>query len=256
MYELYGLTEEDINIIGEASSENRYVAFLDILGFANLVENDPDEAWGLLSDLVAIRDHTDKLVFEFTQSKSRIPAGERVRMVTFSDTILLFTLEDTKVDLQSMISLLSLLFQAALKRCVPIRVGLAYGQFYFNIEKSMYMGPALIEAYHISKSQWLGITISQSASQALLDLKLSKDGIEGIVSWDVPYKDGPRRSYVVNWPVLMEDTLNITPPISTEMFYEAFRSTFGEFKLLEDSKKAKYENTVKFMNEQLDKRSS
>jgi hypothetical protein len=38
--------------------DNRYVAHLDILGMSSIVEKDADEAWGMLSDLVAVRDKT------------------------------------------------------------------------------------------------------------------------------------------------------------------------------------------------------
>ena len=43
----------------------RFVAHIDILGMSTIVEKDMDEAWGMLSDLVDVRDEEEVLQSSF-----------------------------------------------------------------------------------------------------------------------------------------------------------------------------------------------
>jgi len=43
----------------------------------------------------------------------------------------------------------------------------------------------------------------------------------------------------------------VAPPISVELFYKAFESSFGPFSSLDEDIRRKYENTVEFMNNRL-----
>ena len=234
-------------------TENRYVAHIDILGMSSIVEKSAEEAWGVLSDLVDVRDKASALEIELVDSKERLQVNENLKMVTFSDTIVVFSKSGTLKELQIMIVLLTEIFHKALCRCVPVRIGLSYGKFYFNIEKSMYAGPALIEAYHVGEgSQWLGITLSKSVSKQAPDIEFfrTKKSL-AIINWDVPYKNCTKKMNVVNWPSVFEHDFKASSPISVSQFYQAFSSTFGSFDSLSEEVKLKYINTVEFINEQL-----
>ncbi len=61
----------------------RFVAHIDILGMSEIVEKDADEAWRMLSDLVAVRDRVGNYEIEFLQSNERVLASEAIRAVTF-----------------------------------------------------------------------------------------------------------------------------------------------------------------------------
>lgn len=130
----------------------RVVAHLDILGMSSIVEQDADEAWGMLSDLVAVRDRIRDYSIEFTDTGETIDVSRTVNVVTFSDTIILFTNAATDTDIRSILVLVAEILHKALVRCVPIRAGVALGRFFVNVEQSMYAGPALIEAYRVGES--------------------------------------------------------------------------------------------------------
>ena len=232
--------------------DNRYVAHLDILGMSSIVEKDADEAWGVLSDLVAVRDKTSRYEIEFLETNKRVSVLDEIRMVTFSDTILLFTKGDSPTELRCMIILLAEIFHKAMCRCVPVRVGLSLGKLYFNLDKSMYAGPALIKAYRIGEAaQWLGISLDESVQDKAVSLEMKTGGSKVVVKWPIPMKNGCKDVYVVNWPAIFAHDLQVEPPVSVKQFYQAFESTFGDFKTLSIAAKSKYENTVSFMNHQL-----
>ena len=231
----------------------RYVAHIDILGMSKIVDKDADEAWGLLSDLVSVRDQTSKYEFEFIDTQERVLVLEQIQMITFSDTILLFTKGSNATELRCMIILLAEIFHKALCKCVPVRAGLSYGEFFFNLEKSMYAGPAFIDAYRTGESaQWLGITLGELIYERAVNLQLKSGGSDVITQWNVPLKTGSKNGFVVNWPAIFAGTLKVNPPVSVKQFYEGFINTFGEFDTLPKVVRSKYENTVKFMNYQLE----
>jgi hypothetical protein len=140
----------------------RYVAHLDILGMSKAVERNHDEAWGALSDFCAIvieQDENNKIVYPATNEV----VNTRSTMKRFSDTIVVYSLIDEVEDLFSVVFKTSLLFCEALKKCVPIRAGIAFGNFDVNPELDMFLGQALIDAYKLGESaNWLGIVVDDA----------------------------------------------------------------------------------------------
>lgn len=237
-----------------SNQDLRYVAHLDILGMSELVDKDLDEAWGMLSDLVAVRDHVNALALEFTDTGNTVSIQNTIKVVTFSDTIILYTKTHSQSELRALIVLVTEMFHKAIASCVPVRAGISFGKFYFNEEKSMYAGPALIEAYRVGeRSQWLGISLADSVKGAAIELGMKSKNSEVVVNWDIPCKTGNINGYAINWPALFAHDLKVTPPFSPEHFYTAFHSAFGPYEELHKTVQSKYINTVDFMNHYLDK---
>jgi hypothetical protein len=238
----------------DVSTQNRIVAHIDILGMSTLVENNFPEAWGMLSDLVEVRDNSQKYEYEFVESKESLKVFEKIQIITFSDTLLLFTVGATDLELKSIIILVTEIFHKALCKCVPVRAGIAIGEFWFNFEKSMYAGPALIEAYRTGEeSQWLGISISESAKELAFKQGMKSVGSDVIISHKIPVKTGNKNGCVVNWPAIFANDLKIEPPVTLEQFYQPFENSYGNFNLLPKEAQNKYINTVDFLNVQLEK---
>lgn len=230
----------------------RFVAHIDILGMTSIVERDADVAWELLSGLVAVREQTENYKIDFIDTKDRVAIPDVIKSVTFSDTILLFSKRSSDRDLRCMIILVAEMFHKALCRCVPVRAGISFGKFYFNFEKSMYAGPALISAYRAGESsQWLGIVLSESVQQQAISLNMRSGNSNVIVPWVLPTIDGKKESTAVNWPAIYAHDLKVAPPITVAQFYQQFENSFGRFEELPAEVRAKYTNTVEFMNEQL-----
>lgn len=235
------------------AEDERYIAHLDILGMSALVEKNFDFAWKSLSDLVAVRDRVLAYELEFSDLGTRKPANEYVHMVTFSDTIVVFTRDGSKYSYLALLVLIIEIFHKALCSCIPIRAGIAFGKFYFNFEKSMFAGPALIEAYRVGEeAQWLGISLADSLKRPEHNLKFEREeGVSLFSDWEVPVKGGFRNRMVLNWPLSYAHDLKLAPPISVDQFYEAFESAFGSFEDLRELDRNKYINTVNFMNKML-----
>jgi len=232
----------------------RFVAHIDILGMSAITEKNADEAWVMLSDLISVKDRVSNYEIEFLHSNEKVVFSETIHATTFSDTIVLFTKGSSDIELRCMIIAVTEIFHKAMCSCVPVRAGLALGRFFFNLERSMYAGPALIEAYRVGEAaKWLGITLANSVQERARALGIKSRQSELIVEWPVPVKAGVEHRFVVNWPAAVAHDFKIKPPISVSQFFGAFESTFGLFEKLDADVKAKYVNTVEFINDQLER---
>ena len=222
---------------------NRFVAHFDMLGMKQAVVRNVDEAWGALSDINEARKRIYEISFQIKDSKQVV--ADRVRTFFFSDTVVIFTISDQPEDLYAILILSSELFFNSLHRCVPLRGGIAYGEFFFNLEESLFLGKPLVKAYKIGEcAQWIGIVVDQFVAKMA---KLYPIG-EEIIQWDVPQKnDGRKKEFVLNWPWIFRKNFTVKP-VTIDAFYEAFKPLFGPFHELRESDKIKYRNTVTFIN--------
>lgn len=230
-------------------SNYRFVAHIDILGMRMMVRKDPELAWRVLSELANVRDYLAKLQLSFIETDEQLELTQSVFSVMFSDTIVLFTKSDSDRDLKLILIATSELLHKAMFRLVPVRAGLAHGLFFFNIDASMYSGPALIEAYEIGeRAQWLGIVTTEAVWRQSMaaDFKSGKDNV--VVPAEIPTDDGLIAGYAVNWPAAHRHDFKVAIPISTESFYSQFEHAFGPFASLPERECAKYANTTRFIN--------
>jgi len=233
-------------------THRRFVAHIDILGMREMVRRDAEYAWKALSGLADVRDYLTRLALTRAQSGKSEALAERVFSVMFSDTIVLFTKTDGDDDLQTILIACGELLHKAMFNFVPVRIGVAGGQFFFNIESSMYSGPALIEAYEIGeRAQWLGVVTTEAVWQQACAANFKSGEEEIIVRAKIPTKNGAKPGFAMNWVACYRHDFKVKPPISVELFYSHFEDAFGPFSELPMSQQQKYVNTTDFINERL-----
>ena len=229
---------------------NRYVAHFDMLGFKNAISRDVDEAWGALSDLRACMDRILNIDIQDLSSGKII--SDRIKAYIFSDSILVFSIGNSPADLKSIFILTSQLFAFSLASCVPLRGGISFGEFFFNLDLHLFCGEPFVKAYQIAeRAQWSGIVVDDIVAEHFCrkNINLSSHGTPVLTQWEVPVKpSGTRRHWVVNWPKLFKNNFRKNTPISVGEYYMAFERLFGSYEDLPEDVKKKYENTVKFIN--------
>lgn len=233
----------------------RYVAHADILGMSELTLRDPRLAWSAVSAMALALQRRVRHV-SYTIDNRTFRLSDYVAALTFSDTILLFTRDDSSESLRSIIFGCSELFSELLSRCVPIRVGVAAGLFVFNLDQGIFVGPPLVQAYRIGEeAQWLGAVLDSdvAARIAVLHPRLEDQNQQDlVVQWEVPLKaSGNATRPVLAWPRSHRNNFTVPPPISVDQFYQGFAQYFGPFAGLDLGKREKYENTVQFVNSML-----
>lgn len=229
----------------------RYVAHIDILGMRTLTSQNHNEAWLMLSALEVALQESTRVSILSDRFDRPIHIPEMVRSVVFSDTIVLYSESNSPKDFHAIFTAVLNLFSKALHYCVPIRVGISKGIFYADELRSMYAGPALIDAYDIGEaSQWLGIVLSPQVGEDAVREDLRNGSTKIVVDWEVPTKKDPIRMLVANWPVALKDSFKIKPPLTSQNLYSVFKEYYGPFECLHESIKRKYIETIRFINEQ------
>jgi len=235
-------------------NHNRYVAHFDMLGFKNAVIRNPNEAWGALSDFNQCMEellNSTVIISSFNKSIS-----DRIQTKIFSDTVLIHSLSDETDDLISIIVLISRFFFNSLKKCVPIRGAITYGEFFFNPHKNLYLGIPWIKAHEMGESaQWNGIIVQDEVANRFKNLPANIfEAKDMIIKWDVIFKKSNKLSKenvnVINWPAMVKN-YNFRIPIKVTDYYQAFESLFGPYDNLSDDIKNKYINTTDFINANL-----
>jgi hypothetical protein len=154
-----------------------YVALFDVLGFSERVAR--DDLGGL--------DYIDTVV-------NLAGAYSRLGTILFSDTVVVYSLDESNESFHDIITVSSSLLHKLLGMNVPIRGAISYGSSRRSEHEgygTVIAGRPIIEAHHYeSRSQWVGIMLAPSLLRRRPDLSaaecsLKKDvGSAKVVRWD------------------------------------------------------------------------
>jgi len=136
----------------------KYLFYLDILGFKNLIkEKSPEDIYKIIDKCLDIYYSWEKL-------------NELFSTLYFSDTIIFYqTSEENKqTAFLDIYGIAGLIYSRLLAEGIPVRGAITFGEF--NVKQDskgkniIYFGDALIEAYDLEKKEeWIGIIISNLA---------------------------------------------------------------------------------------------
>ena len=171
------------------------VAVVDILGFKNLVSSKSPKQ--ILEDYFP---YLLKAIYSAIHKKStpgEPPSLRELRdqnyvgFAWFSDTILLYSLEDNVPSYQKLIETVAwLLAHTVGTPELRLRAGIGYGEFIADTENDIYIGKALVEAYQLEKRQeWCGGAFTQTAKEMIPEECWGgKFGNCSVIEYDVPVK--------------------------------------------------------------------
>lgn len=237
-----------------------YFAFLDILGFKELVKNNNHKTLvNLYKTLVSFPVTFYNDFHEKEQKQLEEELGERfnptgLRLVNISDSILLWTNNSKEQSLIELLFAVKLLMTTSMTAGIPLRGTVVMGNIEVLEQKGSLsiVGRGLVHAYEMeSKQVWSGCMVDKAIFTFLRSFQkvvMQRDGalrVEKlnslIIESDVPLKDKTVRSYVVNWA----DNLKITE----EEIYQSF-AKFNKREKEDEKVKADIEkkiaNTISF----------
>ena len=120
----------------------RFVAYFDILGFKNFV---------LRSKHEHVFEKLNLLLQEIKQQA--IKQRYFVYIVSFSDSIVLFSRDDSQDSLKAMITLSKSLMTKALQNEIPIKGAIAYGDMSIDKTNQIFFGQPIIDAFLFQEEQ-------------------------------------------------------------------------------------------------------
>lgn len=168
-------------------TRERFVVFLDIMGFKDIVRSNPkhDELKKRLGEL---NDSINELIKEEE-------ATSIIELVQFSDSIILFTKNNTNEQLVKLVSIVCLIMQEAIELKFAMKGAIAKGVLTCDSNKKVYFGQAQIDAYLLEENVWYyGIVVHHSAQS-----DVEKINENYISTLELPMKTGSIKHCELSW---------------------------------------------------------
>lgn len=236
---------ENNNII----NGNCWVAYFDILGFKNRLSkvlgySKTDEEVPPAMD--AFVEVYYKTILRKLQEKGKwLP--DKVSIHWFSDTFLLYTFDDSPESFLCIERSARHFFSKIICKRIPLRGALGIGAFYADKENGIFLGPALIDAYQYAEKQhWIGLVLTPKACSESQKWNLCPPDRGKYIKCDVPMKGGEIEELFAYKREMIVNGENVLLNPIRQMQEEAKQRHPDEY---ERRYKAKYENTLKFMQQ-------
>ena len=220
----------------------RFVAFLDIMGFRDMVVGSTHQS--VYQILKSFRPTIDPIEYAAKRTLARkgvkTSNGEIyyfksiVRPIVFSDSIILITADDSEDGAYEMFFNIEWVIRNAIRQGIPIKGAIAHGKQTADFNKSLHFGKPLIYAYELQNELLLyGAVLHHSMEKRLVDIgKIQLFDSLDIYRYPVPMKSGKINHYIVDW---IGDSKN-----SCELVSNLYNSVSG--------KPRKYvDNTIEFL---------
>ncbi len=212
---------------------SRWVAHLDLLGAGALVES---ESW--------IR------VFQvYARAVERLRRGgfarNRVRRFTFSDSFILYTIDDTAYSYRAIDSLCRGLVLSLTQSLIPVRGAMAFGDLYADPRSALYFGEALLDAHRVGESlDWIRFVLCDSAKERLSEVGLPANERLNYAIWAVPLKGEKHKN-----PETCEMPAYIISPSPSRIEIDKISNSLLTMQSLsgDESIRRKYERTLEFL---------
>ncbi len=199
-------------------TRKRFVAFVDILGFRDLVTRSPD--------LTAFKTRFMNVIRPLRKEIQRFGIEYRL----FSDSLFVVVrARSREMELLSLLSFCKKLMERALLARVPLRGAVGWGPVFWDDD--IIVGTPIIEAVQYEESQdWVGIILAPTVAAYLMergDLLRSLIEDEILLKYDsVPVKSRGGASqalaaYVINFPSSFDDHADDLDEILERMEIEA-----------------------------------
>lgn len=138
--------------------KNRWFCYLDLLGFTDLVRS--------VEPGTVIAHYEDAITKLEAGASAKRSLG--ISYSWFSDTFIIFSRGDSLEEFTLLEQAGRLFFQRLVLAHIPARGAISHGKLYSNLEKNIFIGEALIEAYEYGEQQnWLGLLLTPSVFRRL-----------------------------------------------------------------------------------------
>jgi len=194
----------------------RYVAFLDIMGFKDRLQRDGHEkVKEMLESLHPTISTIEQIASYFSGSKKTAT----VKPVVFSDSIILVSSDKSESAFMWMTIFTQLILSNAIMQGIPIKGAIACGIETANFKKSLHFGKPLIDAHELQNELLLyGVVLHHSAEKSLTELKMDSKITQSVIKTPIPMKSGKIIHYIVDWTEFASDKDNNPIDFVTKLY--------------------------------------
>lgn len=186
--------EIDISKPNWSITAKRYVCFLDVMGFKDLVSRRSHRQVFSLMKKLSDAKNSIRLAFDENENKKY---HDIIYTTSFSDSIVVFTKDNSKTSLIALVAVaIPHLMQSALSKGIPMKGALAFGEMSIDKEGQIFFGQPLIDAYLLQEDvYYYGVVVHNSAELLVSKTPTNKHFID----ISTPLKSGNISHYNINW---------------------------------------------------------
>jgi hypothetical protein len=217
--------------IDSANYAVRWVSYLDLLGFAELVKT---KNW------IYIFSHYTQAVERFIKDFGFEP---KIEKTWFSDTFLLYSPDNTASSFAAIEAINRWFIYFLISYGIPARGAMSCGNFYADKGNNVFFGQSLIEAHYYGENQdWIGFVLSPSAVNQMAAVGLPVNERLNYAYWQIPYKkaDDTLAKFLPAYIIGNSVEINGRNPCLDKLI--KMKERLNDSRLIR-----KYENTISFI---------
>lgn len=176
----------------------RFIGFMDIMGFKDLVaRKSHEEVKSMLNNMVSLNKSLESV---FGKPRVKVADREklesRIKSVSFSDSIMFISQDDSLEDFIQISFALSIFQEASLQRGAPTKGAMSLGMLTVDFDNSIFFGQPLIDAYLLQDQlKYYGIVADNKIEEYIIDknrnLKPNEPKVDrSFVKLKTPFKSG------------------------------------------------------------------
>lgn len=224
------------------TTANRFVVFLDIMGFKDFVaRNTHEHVYDMMSKLSKSKEIVDKFLGGSIDDKYK---SRELYTTSFSDSLILFSKDDSPISLEIIVASTSFLLSEAMLNSIPMKGAIAHGVISVNKKQQIYFGQPLIDAYLLQEEvNYYGVVLHNSVDSYLN--KMSGELDMEFVDIKTPLKTGSITHKNINWFEALVDSKED----DNSIMKEKFQKVITELKTITSGAPRKYiDNTLDVFN--------
>jgi hypothetical protein len=233
-----------------ATTCERYVAFLDIMGFKDMVYRNSHEKVKTMLESIrpTIQSIEDSAKNSLSKKRKKtlvdifLSGLPVVFPITFSDSILLISSDNSDFSANSIFSFASTIIYDSIDKGIPMKGAIAYGELTGDIDNSLYFGRPLIDAFELlNELQLYGVVLHHTVENRLKNIDTLKTFENKLIfKWNVPMKSGRIMHYILDLIDLQKPHIDITNDLVSSLD-KLYNNVSGSARIYVD-------NTIEFIN--------
>lgn len=230
-------------------TDKRFVAYLDLLGFKDKVmRSSHEDIYAELNTISTVRRSLEKSVDKDSIQKTFNDVD--IYIVSFSDSIVLFSKNDSEDNFKFFSIALLGLFSNAIKSKIAIKGSVAHGMISINKSEQIYFGQPIIDAYLLEEDvNFLGIVCHNSIDKYLRTIPASNFVLGTYKFTETPLKYGNiNHTFVDYYNYLLDSTKKKEMMDNKEITVEIINIIEDFYETVSGSPRRYIDNTVKFLN--------
>ncbi len=150
-----------MNNIWEITTK-RFVVFFDVMGFKDFIaRNDANTVYEHMKKITYLRDKIPEAIQDQNPELYR-----EIHITTFSDSIVLFTNDNSVASLDNLLYTSRAIMTSALMSKIPIKGSIAYGEISVDRDNQIFCGQPIVDSYELQEDlHYYGVVFHNSVDK-------------------------------------------------------------------------------------------